>query len=87
MMDWYGGGIGWGGWLMMVFAMVAFWAVVAFVVVALFRNMGRSSEGHARGERDAMKILDERFARGEIDQEEFQARRQALRDADRGRTA
>ena len=32
MMGWYHDGMGWGGWLLMTLAMVAFWALVVFAV-------------------------------------------------------
>ena len=76
-MMWYGDDPGWGGWLLMSFGMVAFWALVAVAVVALVRGMRdsgpRSTAGH-----DARKLLDERFARGEIDEAEYKARRDLL---------
>ena len=45
MMGWYHDGTGWGGWLVMALAMVAFWALVVLAVVALFRGVtqGRGS--------------------------------------------
>ena len=73
MMGWYQDGMGWGGWLLMTLAMVAFWALVVFAVVALFRS---DAPGAAR--RTPEQILDERLARGEIDAAEYQARRDAL---------
>lgn len=72
-MGWYHDGVGWGGWLLMTLAMVAFWALVVFAVVALFRG---SEPVAARRTPD--QILDERFARGEIDETEYLARRDAL---------
>ncbi len=56
--------------------MVAFWALVAWAVVAIVRlTRGASNEP------DAEAILKERFARGEIDDEEYRRRRAALREA------
>jgi putative membrane protein len=78
MMGWYGDGVGWGGWIVMSLSMVAFWALVVFAGVALFRSTG-STGPDDRGARDAMAILDERLARGEIDSQEYQARKEALR--------
>ena len=74
MMGWYHDGVGWGGWLLMMLAMVAFWAMVVFAVVALFRG---SDPGSPRP--TPQQILDERFARGEIDAADYQARRDQLR--------
>lgn len=77
MMGWYQNGDGWGGWIVMTLAMLAFWALVVFAVLALFRTP-RSSESTTTDLRDAMQILDERFSRGEIDEDEYHARRSVL---------
>ncbi|WP_299932871.1 SHOCT domain-containing protein [uncultured Nocardioides sp.] len=61
----------------MTVAMVAFWALVVFAVLALFRTQ-RSGES-TPDRRDPMQILDERFARGEIDEDEYHARSSVLR--------
>jgi putative membrane protein len=81
MMGWYNG-MGWGGWILMTLVMLAFWALVIFAVVAVFRGFGRSSgpvEPTTR--RDALETLQERFARGEIDADEYEARARVLREA------
>jgi putative membrane protein len=78
MMGWYHDGAGWGGWLLMTLAMVAFWALVAFAVVAVLRG-SRDSTPPARDHRDPLQILDERFARGEVDEAEYHARSDVLR--------
>ncbi|WP_245618379.1 SHOCT domain-containing protein [Knoellia aerolata] len=59
---------------------IAFWALVVFAVVALFRGT-RSDPKQARDENDddARRILDQRFARGEIDLDEYHARQLVLR--------
>ena len=76
-------GMGWGGWILMALTTIAFWALVVFGVVVLFRGPGRSPSravDHARGNA-AEQILDQRFARGEIDTEEYRARQAALHSA------
>ena len=52
--------------------------MVVFGIVALFRGSGRPGprDGHRDG--DARRILDERFARGEIDAEEYRSRQSTL---------
>ena len=76
----YGGsGIGWGGWLAMVAMMVVFWGAIAWVVVTLIRQNGARAVPHEDRGTDARRILDERFARGEIDDDEYQRRRDLLR--------
>lgn len=80
MMGWYQDGVGWGGWIVMTLVMVAFWALVVFAVVAIFRGTSSSSRPADRStDRDPMQILEERFARGEIDAEEFRTRADVLR--------
>ncbi len=74
----WGNGMGWGGWLLMTLTTVAFWAVVVFGIVALFRGSGGPSPRDGRREREARQILDERFARGEIDAEEYRSRQSIL---------
>ena len=81
MMGWYNDGIGWGGWIAMTLMMVAFWGLVIFAVVAIFRATTRGTEpAFPAAHRDPMNTLDERFARGEIDAEEYHARQAILRD-------
>ena len=78
MMGWYHDGAGWGGWLVMTIAMIAFWAMVIVAVIVLFR--GSRSGGEASSPRqDPIDILDQRFARGEIDEDEYHARSAVLR--------
>lgn len=81
-MDW--GGMGGGGWVVMTVLMLAFWALVVGGVVALFRN--RRPAGPDSGTtpgRSAENVLDERFARGEIDEQEYHARRAVLHSTQR----
>lgn len=83
-MIWWSNGIGWGWgdwgtWTLMTLAMVAFWVVVAFGVIALFRSGRQEGQPLARpSENGAERILDEAFARGEIDAQEYQARKTVL---------
>jgi hypothetical protein len=39
MMMWYGGDWGWGGWILMTVAMVAFWALLITAVVIVVRYL------------------------------------------------
>jgi putative membrane protein len=84
MMGWYYGGAGWAGWLVMAVVMVAFWGLVVFAVVALFRGIGRTNEpADQTPRRDPLRILDDRFARGDLDVDEYHARQDVLRGTDR----
>ena len=73
-----------GGWVGMTFGFVMMIAVVAAIVaviVLLFRAMGGGHGGRASPRRDgkaALDILEERFARGEIDAQELEERRRLL---------
>ena len=73
-------GWGWGAgdfWLMVLF-MALFWGALIGVGVWAVRQF-RPREQRPGAGSDAMRILEERFARGEIDADEFQRRREILR--------
>lgn len=79
-MMWWNDTMGWGGWSAMALTMGIFWGLVIFGVVAIFRS-DRSSQPPSQlpSERTPMQMLDERFARGEIEADEYHARREVLR--------
>jgi putative membrane protein len=86
MYDW--GGQGWSGqswgivgWIVMGLVMVLFWGTIITVAVMLLRRSAWHRELPSGGQAQpgAERILDERFARGEIDEPEYTARRTALR--------
>ena len=83
MMDWYDHGNGSTSWVWMMLAMVVFWGLVVVAVVALFRGTKRNGTTGGMGsrEQDPLELLDGRFARGEIDAEEYHIRREALQEA------
>lgn len=64
----------WGWWLMTA-GMVVFWALVIWAVVYFVRRNGGS--GRIDG---ADSVLAERYARGEIDEEEYRRRRALIRE-------
>ncbi len=78
MMYWNGSGDwGWAAWLAMGFMMLLFWGVVLGAVVVLARG---ALPGAARPDvAGPERLLAERFARGEIDTDEYHARLAALR--------
>jgi putative membrane protein len=63
---------------------LAFWGGLVLLIVGAVKQF-RPGPGQAPRPDDAddpaMRILEERFARGEIDAEEFQRRREVLRGA------
>ena len=69
---------GWGGFIFGPIMMILILAVVIGLAVMLLRWFGVGPQGSNR--RGALDILEERFARGEIDTEEFEERRRTLGD-------
>jgi putative membrane protein len=74
---------GWGSgqWIAAISVMmVVFWGLIVVGVVALVRSTRADGHTHAPPTRsnDARRILDERFARGEIDADEYAHRRDVL---------
>ncbi len=79
---WHDGGVGLGGWVVMAVFMLLFWAGVIAVVITLLRHSARGRDEHTTAqvlEDPAIRILEESFARREIDAEEFTRRRDLLR--------
>lgn len=73
-MHWsYGGS----SWLVMASVMVAFWALVIWLIASFARTSDRSSSGASAP--DPEEVLDRRFAAGEIDEEDYRVRLEALR--------
>ncbi|AOR37241.1 hypothetical protein BFF78_22070 [Streptomyces fodineus] len=90
-MMWYDGGWGWGGWFLMTVFMVLFWAVLIVGLVAMVRYLGGTRHHQQPGspppsgdggwqDRRAESLLAERFARGEIDEDEYERRLTVLRE-------
>jgi putative membrane protein len=90
MMYWYGSGMSGWGYALMTVSMILFWGAVIVGVVSLVRYFGRSSQPPAapppsqspESPPSPERLLAERFARGEINQEEYQQRLAVLRGAD-----
>ena len=74
-------GWGWGHMFFGSFMMLLFWGGLIILIVFAVRSMGagspRGGDGPAPGNR-AIDILEERYARGEIDKEEYEERRRLL---------
>lgn len=81
MHDWNDSGWGWGGWVAMGLMMLAVVAVIVLLVVLVTRTQRESSAPMppASSASAAERTLDERFARGEIDADEYRTRREVLR--------
>ena len=71
---------GWGpGWGWFAAGHVLWWVVLVVALIALLRWALRRDGPRAGSPDRAMDVLRERFARGEIDETEFEARKRALR--------
>ena len=93
MMWWGGDHMGAGGWVGVGF-MILFWIAVVIGIIYLVRYLAHPREdrwhdrppyppapgpqGPGQGKSDALRILEERYARGDIDQEEFLRRKSDL---------
>ena len=71
----WGGGYGMIGGLMMV----VFWGLIIALIVLAVKWLTNDRGGGSRGKADAMDTLRERFASGEIDEEEFERRKKVLK--------
>jgi len=71
---------GWNGWdwVWMTFMMVAFWGGLAAVIVFAVKALGGSQRRSETSASDAMTVLETRFAKGEISEDEFEERRRVL---------
>jgi putative membrane protein len=75
MMGWGGG---WGGGNMFGFGLIGLVLVIVVVVLVGRSWSGGTGPAGRTGEDRALAILKERYARGEIDKTEFDARKQDL---------
>jgi len=87
MMYWHNGGMSGWGWFGMSLGMLLFTALIVFGGVLLFRSLDRSTSRPVpptppsdAGRPPAEQLLADRFARGEIDVQEYRERLAALRD-------
>lgn len=56
--------------------------LVVLAIIAIFKNVGKTERqgGASEAPETALDILKKRYARGEIDDEEFEHKKQQLRD-------
>ncbi len=75
MMGWYGSG-DWmeGGFIFMMF----FWVLIVIAVVYLVRYTGNPRRGETPMEKTPLQILQERYAKGEIDKKEYEEKKKEL---------
>jgi putative membrane protein len=73
---------GW-GWVAMAIGMVVFWGLLIVLAVALVRGFNRPAGGADASRPSPERLLAERFARGEIDEDEYRRRLATLTGTDR----
>ncbi len=70
------GGFG-GGWFMPIF-MIIFWGLVIWGIVALVRSLSAPRGSDSSKADSALEVLKRRYARGEIDKEEYEEKKKDL---------
>ncbi len=70
-----GGIMGFGGGLMW-----PLWILLIVVFIAVVRGLGGNNTSSGSYKRSPLRILEERYARGEIDEQEFEQRKRKLED-------
>lgn len=75
--NYYGNMLGWGfgGGLMMII----FWTAIILFIVWIVREVsGKNNSDKTRSSKSAIEILEERYAKGEIDKKEFEEKKKDL---------
>jgi putative membrane protein len=67
----------WWGWLLMTLGMLGFWGLLIALMVVLVRRPGSPDQRQRLSPED---VLAERFARGELDVDQYHERLQVLRE-------
>ncbi len=76
MMDGFGYMDGWGGWAFGGGMMIFWFVLIVGLIVLLVRFLGGTTQQYDGP--DAMELLKQRYARGDIDAEEFEERKKRL---------
>jgi len=81
----WGNGWGWAGWVLICVVMVLFWALLIIAIVLAIRYLVGSRDTSAgtpsyRPSQSGEDLLAERFARGEIDEDEYRRRMTVIRE-------
>jgi putative membrane protein len=86
-MMYWGNGVGGWGMVLMIVSGLLFWGLIIAGIVLLVRSTGRGGQqGTAATQAlTPQQVLADRFARGEIDEEEYTRRLQVLHTASGGR--
>jgi len=74
-------GLGWGGWLLGSMMMLLFWGGsigLVFLAIRAFIGSSQKQPGDLTSSETALGILKKRYARGEIDKDEYEAKRRDI---------
>ena len=80
-MYWNGHAAGSWNWFAMSLGMLFFWALLIGAAFLLVRALGRARRDPGPGENSPGQVLAGRFARGEIDEDQYLRRLAVLRDS------
>lgn len=69
----------WGWWWFGPAFMILFWVLVIIGIIALIKWIGSQSRISGRTEESAIEILKKRYARGEINKEEFEEKKKDIK--------
>ncbi|MCL5003948.1 MAG: SHOCT domain-containing protein [Patescibacteria group bacterium] len=75
-MGWGFGSFGFLGLIGVIFN-ILFWVLIVLLIVSLFKHLSGSKEAEKESD-SSLKILKERYARGEINKEEFDQKKKDL---------
>jgi putative membrane protein len=73
----WGPGMMWGGWGIGWIFMIVFWGLLIVGLIFLIRYLIRATKV-SKGEESALDILKKRYARGDINKEEFEQKKKDL---------
>lgn len=77
-MGWHHGGMFWGAWLGMGLFWLVLLLLLALLVLLVVRLLPQNDRARAGGGTAPEDILDQRFARGEIDEQTYTTQREVL---------
>ena len=64
--------------IFMIIAMILFWGLIIGGIILLVRFIFPSVSSGMKSSQDALEILKQRYAKGEIEKEEFEAKKRDL---------